>query len=72
VKPDADALRRNILNPAAGGGPSSPENDASYQRFRAFVKKKCDRDLEPTFPEEMKHKDQPLDKPLDRPLNYPI
>ena len=41
IRPDAEALRRNLDHHSAGGGPSSPENQASFQRFRSFVKKKC-------------------------------
>jgi hypothetical protein len=57
IKPDAEVLRRNILDHAAGGGPSSPLNDASWQRFRAFTKKKCQDwgrgDYPASFPEAM-------------------
>jgi hypothetical protein len=46
IRPDAQAIRDNLDNHAAGGGPSSPENVARFQRFRAFVKKKClDKDI---------------------------
>jgi hypothetical protein len=41
IKADAEALARNLQDHRAGGGPSSPENVTSFQRFRAFVKKKC-------------------------------
>ena len=52
VKPDAEAIRRNMDDHAAGGGPSSPDNVASFQRFREFVKKKCKgRDIGPSLPE---------------------
>lgn len=57
IKPDAEVLRRNILNHASGGGPSSPLNDASWQRFRAFTKKKCqdwgEGEYPPSFPQAM-------------------
>lgn len=50
IRPDAQALRRNLDNHAAGGGPSSPDNVASFQRFREFVKKKCKgRDIGPSL-----------------------
>jgi hypothetical protein len=39
IRPDAQAIRDNLDNHAAGGGPSSPQNVSSWQRFRAFVKK---------------------------------
>ncbi len=42
IRPDAQAIRDNIDHHSAGGGPSSPGNVASFQRFREFVKKKCD------------------------------
>ena len=42
IRGDAQAIRENIDHHSAGGGPSSPGNVASFQRFRAFVKKKCD------------------------------
>ncbi len=46
IRPDARAIRDNLDNHAAGGGPSSPANVASFRRFRQFVKKKCDgRDI---------------------------
>ena len=44
IRPDAEALDRNLRNHYMGGGPSSPENRASFQRFRDFVKKKCGGD----------------------------
>jgi len=36
IRSDAEALERNLDNHAAGGGPSSPENVASFRRFRSF------------------------------------
>jgi hypothetical protein len=50
IRPDAQAIRDNLDNHAAGGGPSSPGNVASFQRFREFVKKKCDgKDIGPSL-----------------------
>jgi hypothetical protein len=41
-RPDAQAIKDNLDNHAAGGGPSSPGNLASFEKFRWFVKRKCD------------------------------
>jgi hypothetical protein len=45
IRADAEALVDVLHHHSAGGGPSSPENVARYQRFREFVKKKCHRDI---------------------------
>lgn len=50
IRPDAQAIRDNMDHHAAGGGPSSPANVASFQRFRQFVKKKClDKEIGPSL-----------------------
>ena len=50
IKPDAEALQRNLRDHSAGGGPSSGPNSVSFQRFREFVKKKCHgKDIGPSL-----------------------
>jgi hypothetical protein len=50
IQPDVGALKQVLHNPSFRHGPSSPDNQASWDRFREFVKKKCtDVDLGATF-----------------------
>ena len=45
IQADAKRLLMIINNPAVGGGPSSPDNVATFTRFKDFVMKKCHVDI---------------------------
>jgi hypothetical protein len=49
IRPDAEALKQVLAKHSAGGGPSSPVNQAHFQRFRNFMIRKCNRDIGPSL-----------------------
>ena len=49
IRPDAVALKEVLAHHSAGGGPSSPVNQAHFQRFRNFMIRKCNRDIGPSL-----------------------